>query len=177
MEIDGRIVRFPDFYNTVHLDEKCFTLETDGEGVWIYDDEQWDVAPIILHKIRVPKVMFIAAIGWSHRRPDHILCNGLIGVWHFVQAQKVERKLKKPGSWNGDFCPCESEQPSLLAERQGEVFPAIRQSYYYVKRKVIVQINGARSHTAAGIHGALEAEVVKAGGVLNASRHITGTKS
>ena len=123
VEVDGRIARFPDFYHTVHLDEKWFTLVKDGEGVWIYEDEQRDAAPTVVHKSRVPKVMFIAAIGRPHRRPDNTLCDGLIGVWPFVQVQRAQRNSKNRAAGTEILAPVNVDSQAFLQKMQEEVFP------------------------------------------------------
>ncbi|MCG8672324.1 MAG: hypothetical protein MI867_23155, partial [Pseudomonadales bacterium] len=155
IEEDGRISRFPDFNYTVHIDEKWFTLAKDGDRAWIWHDEHRDAAPTASSKSRLPKLMFLAAVGRPQWRPDRTFCDGLIGVWPFVKVERAQRNSKNRAVGSEILMPVNVDSQAFLEKMQSAIFPAIRRAYYHAKRCVVVQMDGARAHHVAGIRAGM----------------------
>ncbi|ETV68982.1 hypothetical protein H257_15137 [Aphanomyces astaci] len=92
-------VEFESLWDVVHLDEKWFNTDKDRRKVYLVPGE---TPPQRTWKCKrfIPKVMFLAAIGWP--RFDHdrgVLFDGKVGMWPFVESVPAVRNSRnRPAS-------------------------------------------------------------------------------
>ena len=146
---------FPDFYDTVHVDEKWFYLMRDGSSCRIFPDDDGTIRmpppPRLHHKRHVPKLMFLCAV--ARPRPEYNF-DGKIGIWFFAVDRKAKRSNKKTGTVAGVTDVLESltvnaeEYRKTMCGSHG-VFAKIREKMPWMRGKTLwLQHDGAGAHTA-----------------------------
>ena len=159
----GRKWEFCDFENTIHIDEKWFYLMKDAQKVWVLPEDGRPGAPKAQNKAFIKKLMFLAAVGRPHKRPNGSKFNGLIGIWPFVRDGFAVRSSKHRAAREAElklFSVDGNAWRDMMVEK---VFPAVRNAYKHAKKHVVIQIDGAKPHTKSSIQASIEEECCKQG--------------
>ena len=69
----------------IHINEKWFYVMKDAQKIWLLLEDGQPGAPEAQSKAFTKKVMFLAAVGRPHKRPNRTHFCGLVGIWPFVR--------------------------------------------------------------------------------------------
>ena len=159
----GRKIQFMDFRHTLHLDEKWFQAVTDGQKVWILQDEGHVPAPKVQSKLFIKKVMRLAVVGRPHHRPHGTYFDRSVGIWPFVRQTCAQRssKIRARGTAEINTVTVPGDVwLSLLVEK---LFPAIRSAMKHAKTTTVLRMDGAGNHFKRSIHHEISQELTKDG--------------
>lgn len=81
----GRKGQFVDFTNTIYIDKKWFYVMKDAQKVRMLPEDGRAGMPKAWSKALLKKLMFLAAVGLPHKRPNGSHFSGLVVIWSFVR--------------------------------------------------------------------------------------------
>ena len=82
---NAAISTFDRMLNRIHVDEMCFFLVPVKRKFRRFPGNDYPGDDTTHHMSHIPKIMFLAAIGVPHQRPDGSYFVGKIGIWAFTE--------------------------------------------------------------------------------------------
>jgi hypothetical protein len=142
------LYRFKNNLNEVHIDEKWFYL---NRIKWRVLRRKQDKIPSqsVVNKSKIPKLMFLTAIGVPQTRPDGTYFDGKIGIFPFIYMVPAQRTSKNrvKGTLEVKTQSVDSQAYLQMMTKNGGLLDAIREKMYWLKEKeIIVQQDNAPAH-------------------------------
>lgn len=142
-------LRFEDFYDTIHIDEKWFYLTQVNQTYYICLDEE-PPHRTCKSKRFITKVMFLAAVA-RPRFDENNKCtfDGKLGIWPFTKQEAAKRGSKNRPKGTIETKLIDSiTQEEIRKMMLEKLYPAIKEKWPAESRNIpiVIQQDNARPH-------------------------------
>lgn len=138
--------------NVIHVDEKWFFLVKMCRKIRMYPGDDYPGDDTVHHKSHIPKIMFLAAVGSPHQKPDGTNFDGKIGIWpfiHYVEAQRTSKKRPRGTEEIKGYNVDADSYYEMMTKADG-VLASIKKKMSHLKgSEILVQHDGATPHTGS----------------------------